>query len=164
MRCTRGLWLAALAVSLLSGPARAQDRTVQLRSLFDRQTSAIEKAKLMPRLGDAEFRQARQDIAAGRLPQAAAILGQYRDEAQLCTQGLEAAGRDAEQHPAGFKQLQISLRQSLRRLNEIIVGLPGDDQAPFLAVRKDLDELNRRLIRKLFPHQPVDDRPEKPED
>lgn len=117
----------------------------------------------MPRLGEAEFSDARQEIAAGRLPQAAAILGQYRDQARLCAQGLEAAGWDAEQHPAGFKQLQISLRQSLRRLNEIIVGLPADDQAPFLAVRKDLDELNRRLIRKLFPRQPVDDRPGKPE-
>jgi len=164
LRCTRGLSLAALAVSLLPGPARAQDRTAQIRSLFDHQSSAVEKAKLMPRLGDAEFSDARKEIAAGRLPQAAAILGQYRDEAQLCARGLEAAGRDAEQHPAGFKQLQISLRQSLRRLNEILVGLPADDQVPFLAVHKDLDELNRRLIRKLFPRQPVDDRPGKPED
>jgi hypothetical protein len=162
--CARGLWLAALAVSLLSGPALAQDRTAQLRSLFEQQAGAIEKAKLMPRLGEAEFRDARNEIALGRLPQATAILAQYRDQAQLCAQGLETAGRDAEKHPAGFKQLQISLRQSLRRINEILVGLPADDQAPFLAVHKDLDELNRRLIRKLFPRQPVDDRPGKPED
>ena len=164
MRCTRGLWLAALAASLLSGAALAQSRTAQLRSAFEQQASAIEKAKLMPRLGEAEFRDARKEIAAGRLPQAVAILAQYRAEAQLCAQGLEAAGRDAEKHPAGFKQLQISLRQSLRRLNEILVGLPADDQPPFLAVHKDLDELNRRLISKLFPRQPVDDRPGKPED
>lgn len=163
MPSTRGLWLAALAVSLLSNPALAQDRTAQLRSAFEQQAGAIQKAKLMPRLGESEFRDARKEIAAGRLPQAAAILAQYRAEAQLCDQGLEALGTDAEKHPAGFKQLQISLRQSLRRLNEILVGLPADDQAPFLAVHKDLDELNRRLIRKLFPRQPVDDRPGKPE-
>ena len=163
MPCTRGLWLAALAVPLLSNPAQAQDRTAQLRSVFDQQASAIEKAKLMPRLGEAEFRDARKEIAAGHLPEAAAILAQYRAQALLCDQGLEAAGRDAEKHPAGFKQLQISLRESLRRLNEILVGLPADDQAPFLAVHKDLDELNRRLIRKLFPRQPVNEQPGKPE-
>ena len=163
MSCTRGLWLAALAVSLLAGPALAQNRTAKLRSAFEQQAGAIEKAKLMLRLGEAEFRDARREVAAGNLPQAAAILAQYRAEAQLCAQGLEATGRDAEKHPEGFKQLQISLRQSLRRLNEILVGLPADDQAPFLAVHKDLDELNRRLIRKLFPRQPVGDRAGKPE-
>ena len=164
MRCARGLCLAVLAASLLSGSARAQDRTAQLRSLFDQQTSAVEKAKLMPRLGEAQFRDARKEIAAGHLPEAAAILAQYRAEAQLCAKGLETAGVDAEKHPAGFKQLQISLRESLRRLNEILVGLPADDQPPFLAVRKDLDELNRRLISKLFPRQPVDDSPGRTKD
>ncbi len=163
MPCTRGLWPAALAVSLLSGPALAQDRTAQLRSRFERQAGAIEKAKIMPRLGEAEFRDARKEIAAGDLPEAAAILAQYRDEAKLCAQGLDAAGKDAEKHPAGFKQLQISVRQSRRRINEILAGLPADDQTPFLAGRKDLDELNRRLIRELFPRQPVNERPRKPE-
>ena len=164
MSCTRVLWLAALAVSVLSGPALAQDRTARLRSRFEQQAGAIEKAKRLPRLGEAEFRDARKEIAAGNLPEAAAILAQYRDEAKLCAQGLESAGKDAEKHPAGFKQLQISVRQSLRRINEILAGLPADDQARFLAVRKDLDELNRRLIRELFPRQPVDERPRKPED
>ena len=163
MRCTRGIRLAALAAALLAGSARAQDGTPQLRYLFNRQTSAIAKAKLMPRLGAAEFRDARAEIAAGRLPEAAAILVQYRAEAQLCAKGLEAAGTDAEKHPAGFKQLQISLRESLRRINEMLAGLPADDQTPFLAVRKDLDELNRRLIHKLFPHQPAGDSPQQPE-
>ncbi len=163
MRCARGLCLAALAASLLAGSAPAQDRTARLRSLFDHQAGAVEKAKMMPRLGEAEFRDARAEIAAGHLPEAAAILAQYRADAQLCAKGLEATGIDAERHSAGFKQLQISLRESLRRLNEMLAGLPADDQAPFLAVRKDLDELNRRLIRKLFPHQPAGDSPRTPE-
>lgn len=110
----------------------------------------------MPKLGEAEFEDIRARVAAGRLPDALAILEQYRDQARECARLLDATGVDAEKHPAGYKQLQISLRESLRRLNEIMVGMTLDDQAAFLKTRKDLDELNRQLIRELFPRGPRD--------
>jgi hypothetical protein len=37
--------------------------------------------------------------------------------------------------------------------------MTGDEQAPFLDVRKDLSEINQRLIQHLFPHES----PAKPE-
>jgi hypothetical protein len=60
----------------------------------------------------------------------------------------------AEKHPAGFKQLQFSLRDSLRRLDMVIVNMTSDEQAPFLSIRSDLGEINVRLIQHLFPHEP----------
>ena len=63
-------------------------------------------------------------------------------------------GVDAEKHPAGFKQLQFSLRDSLRRLDAVIVNMTGDEQAPFLDIRKELEETNSHLIEHLFPHDP----------
>ena len=163
MRLTRGIVGPALAASLLFSSAVAQSRTAQLRARFVQESSPVEKAKLMPRLGEGEFQDIRKEVAAGRPAEALAILEQYRAEAQLCAQGLDATRIDAEKHSAGFKQLQISLRQSLRRLNEILVGMTTDEQAPFLDVRKDLEELNRHLIGKLFPRQPVNGEPGKPE-
>ena len=64
---------------------------------------------------------------------------------------LGAKNLDAEKHPKGFKQLEISLRQSLRRLNNLLPVLTADEQAPFLEVRADLEEMNRHLNSRTFP-------------
>jgi len=141
--------------ALFLGPALADEGTAALRSRFDAESDPVRKAKLMPKLAEAEFQDIRKHVEEGRLPDGVAALKLYRDEAQQCVNGLDAAKIDAEKHSSGFKQLQISLRESLRRLNEITRGLTADEQAPFLEVRKDLDEINRRLIQKLFPRELV---------
>jgi len=160
----RAIWGGALAMTLLAGPALAQDRTAELRARFAAESNPVKKAKLMPKLGEAEFRDIQGDVAAGQFSAALAVLDQYRAEARLCAERLDATGVDPEKRSAGFKQLQISLRQSLRRLNEILVGVTPDEQPPFLDARRDLEQLNRRLIRKLFPRQPADAESGKPED
>ena len=146
-----------VAAALLSLPAFSQDRLDDLRARFARESNPIQRAKLMPQLGEEDFRMISAAVAAGRLPDAVAILGKYRDEVQSCAKGLDASGIDAEKHSAGFKQLEISLRETQRDLDEIIVGLPGDEQAPFVDARKELGELNQQLMKKLFPHEPPDD-------
>jgi hypothetical protein len=141
----------------------AQDRVTDLRSRFTHESDPVRKARLMPQLGDAEFQQIERDFLAEQLPDALTILQQYRGEAQTCEKGLDAKGIDAEQHPAGFKQLEFSLRESLRRLDDLLVTLTSDDQAPFEVERKDIDDMNRHLIHELFPRQPAtEDSDEKP--
>jgi len=114
----------------------------------------IQKAKLMSDLGDAEFREIAKNVEAQRLPHALSILQQYRDQARACSKGLDALHVDAEKHPNGFKQLQISLAESIRRLDTSLVSMTGDEQVPFLDVRKDLGEMNNHLIEELFPRPP----------
>jgi hypothetical protein len=134
-----------------------------LRSRFERETNPVQKAKLMPALGEAEFQQIRKDVEEGRLSGALADLHQYRDQAQSCAKGLEGSKIDAEKHPSGFKQLQISLQESLRRMDALLASMTSDEQEPFLEVRRDLDDMNRRLIEQLFPRRtPAAPKPEKP--
>lgn len=143
-----------LAAALLAGSALSQDHTAQLRSQFAQESNPVRKAKLMPRLGEAEFREIADAISAGRLADALASLERYRAEAEACQKGLDASGIDAEKHAAGFKQFQISLRESIRRLDHLLDSLTADEQTPFLALRKDLDQMNRHLFHELFPRQP----------
>ncbi len=117
----------------------------------------MRRAQMMPRLGQAEFDEITRDTDTGKLPEALVVLKEYRDEIESCEKGLDERNINAERHPKGYKQLEISLRQSLRRLNALLVSFTGDDQKPFLEVRADLDELNRHLIRELFPNQPDKD-------
>ena len=137
------------AVSISAAPA--QDRVGELRSRLAHETNPVARAKLMPQLGDAEFAVIDDDITQDKVPAALEVLKSYRDEVTSCDKALDAAGIDAEKHPGGFKQLQFSLRDSLRRLDAILTNLTGDDQPPFLDIRKELSDLNHHLIEQLFP-------------
>ena len=133
--------------------AVAQGKISDLRGRLSREPSPVNKAKLMPLLGDAEFAEIDADVTQGKLTEALDVLQHYRDEVASCDKALSATGVDAEKHPAGFKQLQFSLRDSLRRLDTVIVNMTSDEQAPFLAIRAELGEVNLRLIQQLFPHE-----------
>ena len=145
--CVLAVALAAVQISA----ACAQDRVADLRSRLAHEPNPVARAKLMPQLGDAEFAAIDDDIAQDNIAAALEILKSYRDEVTSCVRALDAAGIDAEKHAGGFKQLQFSLRASLRRLDAILTNLTGDDQPPFLDIRKELSEMNRHLIEQLFP-------------
>jgi hypothetical protein len=147
--------VAILAGVIHFGAQNPQDPAAQFRARFARETDPLHKAHLMPRFGDVEFQDAREAIEQDNLPKAAEILRQYRDQARSLAQVLDSKVADPEKHPSGFKQLQISVRESLRRISDIIHSLPGDEQKPFLEIRQDLDELDRHLVRELFPRQPA---------
>jgi hypothetical protein len=144
----------AVAATLLSGPVPAQDRTSELRSRFAKETDPVRKAKLLHQLSDAEFHQIQPLLAAGNLTEAAAVADQLAGEAESAVKGLDAKGRDPEKHAEGYRQAEISVRGSLRRVDDILVGLSADDQKAFLEIRRRLDDLERHLIRELFPHRP----------
>jgi len=148
--------IAALGLigAILCSPQTAQQRDAQFRAKFAKESDPLHKAQLMPQFGSLEFQDAEDALDQDNLAKAAETVKEYRDQVRSCARELDAKVTDPEKHPAGFKQLQISLRQALRRLDDIIHALPADDQKPFLEVRKDLDDLDRHLVRELFPRQP----------
>jgi hypothetical protein len=144
-----------LAAASLSGLVLCQDRVADLRNRLTHEPSPVNRARLMPQLGDAEFAEIDRDVSQDKLPEALTILQTYRDEVESCDKALDALGQDAQKHPGGYKQLQFSLRDSLRRLDAEIVNMASDDQGPFVAIRQELGDLNRHLIEHLFGHTPA---------
>jgi hypothetical protein len=78
-------------------------------------------------------------------------LEQYSDEVRESVAALIGTGVDAEKKPAGFKELQISLRETIRRVDELIFTLNVDKRPFFREVRNDLLTNQNQLIDKLFP-------------
>ena len=154
-----------LAAASISGLVLCQDRVADLRGRLAHEPSPVNRAKLMPQLGDAEFAEIDSDVMQDKLPAALTILQSYRNEVESCDKALDALGQDAQKHPGGYKQLQFSLRDSLRRLDVEIVNMTSDDQAPFLAIRQELSDLNRHLIEHLFGRAPAEkpDHPDAPQ-
>lgn len=140
---------AALLAAILSGQTLSPNAVADLRARFAKESDPVRKARLIVPLGDAQFQEIQNQAAEGNNSAALELLQQYRDEAQGCLNALDAKEPDPEKHPSGFKQLQISLRASLRRVDGIIVGLAGDEQKPFVEVRKELEQMDHHLIREL---------------
>jgi hypothetical protein len=154
----------ALAFAMITACLAAQEyhTTEQWRAKFEHEADPVHKAKLLLPLGESEFKDAESALANDKPAEALDVLKKYLDEAQSCEKALAEKFPDAEKHANGYKQLQISLRGSLRRLDAMIVGLNEDDRKSFVEIRGQLDEIDRHLIHMLFPKQPAGDGAGKP--
>jgi hypothetical protein len=147
-----------LIFTLLPGISLGQKQLPELRARLAHTADPIQRAKMMPQIEEAGFQVISKNLDEGKLNQALAVLRDFRDDVISCEQGLDEKHINAEKHPNGFKQLELALRESMRHLDGILVGLTADEQEPFTKLREDFDKLNRHLIRELFPSQRNDDK------
>jgi hypothetical protein len=144
----------ALATSCLCWPAlpaRAQDAYSKLEAQYQSENDPVRKAKIVAKLGHFEIDQSRSDLKAGDEEKALAVLERYNDEVRKTGEALTASGIDPERRPAGFKELQISLREFIRQLDDLILTLPFDKRPWFQAVRSDISATQNSLFDALFP-------------
>jgi hypothetical protein len=151
---SRHLILAAALGSLLLAPALAQDHLAELRDQFNRESDPVRKAKILPKLGDAQFELLHKEIDAGNYAQVLQIMEAYRDEVRSAEAALKASRVNAERKPAGFKQLQMHVRKGIRELDQTILAVPVSFRAPFETIRQELISVDNELINLLFPHHP----------
>jgi hypothetical protein len=152
--------LAVIAGLALFAPLPAQDRLAIDRARYEQETDPVRKARALVRLGDDQVNQAGKQLKAGEDVASLETLELYRDEIQHMTEALKATGADAERKPGGFKELQISLRVNIRRIDDLILSLPVDKRPFFREVRADLLKAQNDLIDALFPRRP-DQNPKK---
>jgi hypothetical protein len=144
----------SVALALLFFAPIPQERLAQYKLQFEKESDPVHKAKLLIKLSDYEFQQIRTETDSGNPEDGLKELETFRDECISTHQALKAKGVDPERKSAGFKELEISVRESLHRLREIVAGLSGDNQKNYARVRSQLEDLNNELIKELFPRQP----------
>jgi hypothetical protein len=153
LKFTRTLTIASLA-ACCAGTLAAQNTLEQYQNQFNHESNPIRRAKLMHKLERAEFDVMRRDLDAGSYDEAVKTVKALESEAAAVEDGLEKTGIDAEKSPSGFKEFQISVRDSVDRLNDLMAGMTADEQGPFGHARKELEGIDRALIERLFPRQP----------
>lgn len=145
--------LAALALVALSAPLAAQDRLSEDLARYQHETDTVRKARVLAKLGDEQVDLAKKLLKEDEVA-SLHTLEEYRDEVHDMVTALAGLGVDAEKKPAGFKELQISLRETIRRIDDLILTLNVDKRPFFRAVRNDLFADQNALIDKLFPRKP----------
>lgn len=153
-RMTRRLAIPILALAL-GGSAGASETLSELQARFDGEINAVHKAKLMQKLGDAEFEEAGRAEKAGDYSKMGLLLEKYRDNVRAASDALLKANPDGEHHPNGYKQLEMHLQKGLRQMDQFLLEAPDPYKPPLQLVRQDLVTMDDRLLRSLFPEHPT---------
>src|ERR1700747_974844 len=96
------------------------DTLEELQRRFDDERDGVSKAKLLQRLGDAQFDREREASKAGDYETADFVMEKYRDNVRAALDALKKAHPDAERHPSGYKQLEMHLEIGIREISDLI--------------------------------------------
>ena len=146
--------IALIAALCFCGVVSAQHGLDDDLARYQHETDPVRRARILAKMGDAQVELARRELKEGHDEASLHTLGQYRDEVHETIAALNGTGVDAERKPAGFKELQISLRETVRRVDDLIFTLEVDKRPFFRAVRNDLFADQNALIDELFPRKP----------
>ena len=156
LRKVRQTFGCAAAVFLMLSPAAAQESAAQLQAKFDHESNSVKKAKLLVKLGDAEFEDARRAGKEGDNTTVGFTMEKYRDNVREAFEALKKQHPDAEKHSNGYRQMEMQVKQGIREVEDTMLAAPGPYKPPLQIVRQDLITMDEEMIRLLFPHRPAD--------
>lgn len=148
--------ICGLALLLSALTFAAAETVAALQARFDGETDSVRKAKLLQKLGDAQFEVARRAGKEGDNNTAGFTLEKYRDNVRAALEALKKQHPDAEKHSNGYRQLEIHVRKGIREVEETLVVAPAEYKPPLEIVRADLAAMDDDLIQMLFPRRPAD--------
>ena len=132
----------------------ATKNLAELQSEFDRESSSVRKAKLLEKLGDAQFVLTREAGKSNDYSTVDITMEKYRDNVRAACESLKKQHPEAERHPNGYKQLEMNVRKGIREVDDTLLVAPSDYQPPLQLVRQDLIAIDNELLRMLFPRRP----------
>jgi hypothetical protein len=148
--------LRCFAIVLLAATPAVEQSVAELQTRFDGETNSVHKAKLLEKLGDAQFADARRAEKEGDNNTVDATLEKYRDNVRAALESLKKQHPDAEKHSSGYRQLEMHLRKGIREAEEAMLAAPEPYKPPLQLVRADLVAMDEEMIKLLFPHRPAE--------
>jgi hypothetical protein len=146
----------AAMISLMVSPAVSQQTVAELQAHFDKESNSVKKAKLLAKLGDLQFEEARRAGKEGDNNTVDATMEKYRDNVRAALNSLKKQHADAERHSNGYRQMEIHVKEGIREVEDSMLAAPAPYKPPLQIVRRDLIAIDEELIQLLFPHRPAD--------
>jgi len=154
--------VCVLALVFLVWPPRAAGQLADLQMRFDRESNSVQKAKLLEKLGGAQFEAVRQAEKASDNSAAGLTLEKYRDNVRAALESLKKQHPNAEKQPNGYRQLEIQVRKGIREIGESLLVAPEPFKPPLEIVREDLAAMDDELLKLLFPNRPLNQKAKNP--
>jgi hypothetical protein len=144
-----------LALFLFVLVPRATGQLADLQVRFDNESNAVRKAKMLEKLGDAQFTEARRAEKDGDNSTVGLTLEKYRDNVRAALGALKKQHPNAEKQPNGYRQLEMHVRKGIREVGESLLVAPEPLKPPLEIVRQDLVAMDDELLKLLFPNRPL---------
>ena len=159
MGLSRKSFLSLCSLALLAclpSAAAEKEKLADLQARFDRESSSVHKAKLLEKLGGAQFEETRRLEKAGDFNSVGLLWEKFRDNARATLDALKKQHADAERHSNGYRELEVVLREGIRELDQTLMLAPEEFRPPLQIVRGDLAAMDDQVLRMLFPRRSID--------
>ena len=144
-----------LALVLFAWSPSAAGQLADLQMRFDRESDSVRKAKLLQKLGEAQFEAVRQAEKTGDNSTVGLTMEKYRDNVRAVLDALKKQHPNSEKQPNGYRQLEIQARKGIREIEESLLVAPEPFRPPLEIVREDLAAMDDELLKLLFPNRPL---------
>ncbi len=144
-------------------PPLPRDTEAKLLHKLQGEHKPEKRAKLEVKLGKLKLREAFKAYKQGNLQVCLGLLDAYLERMESAWATLVASGRPATRKPQGYKELEIALRESRRRLVDFESRISYDQRQRVEKIRLETVRLHDRVLDALFPGMvPKKKKPRKP--
>jgi len=153
----RGRWtslpvgLTFIGIVLTGTPAMGRDTEQQLLARIQSEQNPIKKAKEEIKLANFKLSHIQDAYSQGNIEEGAKLLGTFVEAMKTSWKTLQDSGRIAAKQPQGFRELEISLREDVRALQDLGRTVGYFDRAPLDNAVQELEHMHDEVIKALFP-------------
>jgi hypothetical protein len=137
--------------SLRALPGQSNDKEENLIAKTGRETNPGKKARLQLRLAKLKLREAGKAYHDRNFAQGRALLRQYLGYARDSWATLQAADNAVGKHLRAFKDLEISLREDDRFLEDLSRRVPYPESETIGKIAKESSEVHNQVLEAIFP-------------
>lgn len=150
-RSTRTVLLLALFAGLvLPGTLEAVDTIPKLQARLERETKPAQRARIVAKLAPLELDEVAAEYRDGHLEQGAARLAKLVDVVEQADRALQTMAVKPRRKSKGFKELEIAVRESIRRLHDVATSVSYPNREPIEAGIGRLEKVRDNLLSALF--------------
>ncbi len=146
-----GAWAACSALAVFG---RRSDSEPDLLARMEREKDPIRHAKLEVRLARVKLLQAMAAMDKGDAEGSQKLLAAYLERVKSAWATLRSSGHLAAKKPAGFKELEIELREDARYLVDLKHRYTYTDRAPVEKIAQEVDQIRAEVLQSQFPTAP----------
>jgi hypothetical protein len=145
------VWLALLVVMSALCWASGHETEAQLLQRIQNEQNPVKKAKYEIKLANLKLMQVQDAYSQGNIDAGTNLLGTFVEHMKTSWQLLQASGRKAVKQPEGFRELEISLREDARLLEDVARRLSYFDRGPVEKAGRELERMRVDVLQALFP-------------
>ena len=143
--------LGVLVILLTGICALGRDTEEQLLGRIQGEQNPIKKAKYEIKLASLILAEVKDAYAQGHPEEGEKLVARLGETLKTSWKLLQDSGRKASKQPDGFRELEISLRETVRSLQDLERDVSYFDRAPLENAGQQLDQMRNEVLQALFP-------------